>query len=67
MTRAFKAAVTCFACAFWLLWIAGAIYRKSEEMRIERETAEQVRAYNQSIRDMQGVAAKLRQTQRETR
>lgn len=62
---AFRAIVIAFIAAFWLLWIAGAIYRMSEDRHMEREAQRMAEEYNRSIKEMEASIARMRQTQRE--
>lgn len=65
--RALKAAIITLEIGF--LMAAGCMFliAASDHIAARRKTAEQVKAYNESIRQMEESAARLRQTQREVR
>lgn len=64
---AFSIAVNLFIAAMLALWLAGAIYRKSEDLRMEREAQRMAEEYNRSIKEMESIAVKLREANREIR
>ena len=65
--RALKAAFITLEIGFLMAALCGFIIAASDNIAARRKTAEQVRIYNESIRQMEASAKRLRQTQREVR
>jgi hypothetical protein len=61
--RAFRTAIITLEIGFLMAALCGFIIAASDNIAARRKTAEQVKAYNESIRQMEESAKRLRQTQ----
>ena len=60
MKTAFKVTVYIFTGTMWALWIAGALWNYSEQVRVDREARQQIQTYNRSIEMMEATKERIR-------
>lgn len=65
--KAFRAAVIALELGLLIAAFCGFLIAASDNIAARRKAQEQVRAYNESIKEMKATAARLRKTQGEMR